>query len=60
MQMGLPQANVLHISKVSKPMLVRLASSNMFNLLGIPMWGMGPSLHVMVKVEKDEDLAKMI
>jgi len=32
----------------------------MFKLLGIPMWGMGSIPHVMAKVERDEDLAKMI
>jgi hypothetical protein len=44
-----------------KLVLVRLASSHLTNILGILRWGVGSiPLHVLAKVEKDEDLASLI
>jgi len=55
------KSNPLHILKVPKPTLVRLASSNLFILLGIPTWGVGSSpKNVMAKMKKDEDIVRLI
>lgn len=44
-----------------KLVLVRLAFSHLTNILGIVRWGVGSiSLHVLAKVEKDENLASLI
>jgi hypothetical protein len=41
--------------------LVRLASSHLTNILGIFRWDVGSiPLHVLAKVEKDENLASLI
>jgi hypothetical protein len=42
-------------------MLVKLTSSHLTNILGIPRWGVGSiPPHVLAKVKKDEDLASLI
>jgi hypothetical protein len=42
------------------PTLVRVASSKVFTLLGIPTWGVGYPLHVMTKLKRDENFASLI
>jgi len=51
------QPNAKHTPLVLKPMLVRLTSSHLTNILGIFRWGVGSiPPHVLAKVKKDEDL----
>jgi len=40
--------------------LVKVAFSKLLTLLGILRWHVGPSPHVMTKLEKGEDLASLI
>jgi hypothetical protein len=54
------QANAERTPPVPRSMLVKLASSHLTNILGIPRWGVGSiPPHVLAKVKKDE-LASLI
>jgi len=53
--------DALRIKPTLKPTLVRVTSSKLFILLGIPAWDVGPSLpHVLTKLNRDEDLVDLI
>ncbi len=55
------QVDVERTPLVPKSILVKLASSHLTNILGIPRWGVGSiPPRVLAKVKKDEDLASLI